>query len=389
MARVVGHEDHRVREPVEDLTANHARAHVVVDHRAQPKAEQRRACRFGVAAARPRDVHLGVLARQLAAAAPQAVGQLGHAFAKLGHALAKLRHAGLDVRGPRLALLDRAIDSSVPHCTQVPQCPGTVSFRVVLTRLDVDLAGAALDHPVARGVGGEVEAGHHQQRHHRHRCAEPQQRPFAPSGAFPAGTARPSPAPSADPRSPRPIRAGAFGRMPAGRRGRRSRRPRCRTPSPAVRPGVRCGPGPGRARTAGLAARAGPRRAARSPPGSRRSRVPRGGRRALGGPSASRGAMRERRSRSPRSAAGVRPPGRRWPPTTCRPVARPRAGEGPPAAPGRSPRRPSTCAGRREEWGRVLVGLTTSSPARPRVQAHRAPERARAPGPAVAPAAPR
>ena len=73
MARMVGHEDDRVRELVEDLTTRDPGAHVVVDHRAQPEAEQRLARRLRVAAARPGDVHLGVLARELAAALPSSV----------------------------------------------------------------------------------------------------------------------------------------------------------------------------------------------------------------------------------------------------------------------------------------------------------------------------
>ncbi len=125
VARVVGHEDDRRREPVEDLAPGGAAAEIPVRHRPEAVAQQRLASRPGVAAARPGDVELGVVPGHLRAA----LGQLGAAVAELfgaarrelGNALLELGHALLDLVGPRPALLQRAIDSAVPHAACTPR----------------------------------------------------------------------------------------------------------------------------------------------------------------------------------------------------------------------------------------------------------------------------
>ena len=61
VARVVGHEDDRRCEAVEDLAPDGAAAEIPVRHRPEAVAQQRLARRPGVAAARPGDVELGVV----------------------------------------------------------------------------------------------------------------------------------------------------------------------------------------------------------------------------------------------------------------------------------------------------------------------------------------
>jgi hypothetical protein len=64
---------------------------------------------------------LGALRAQFRAAALELAGQFWHALAQLREVLAELGHAGLDVGRPRLALLDRAVDSSVfSHAPSTP-----------------------------------------------------------------------------------------------------------------------------------------------------------------------------------------------------------------------------------------------------------------------------
>src|SRR5215218_4824085 len=115
VARVVGDEDDRALEVVEDLAADRAAADVPVDHRAEAEPQQPLAQRPRVAAAGPGDVHLGVLARQLGAARAQLGAARPELVAELRHALAELRNPLLELGHPLpqlLALLDRAIESA-------------------------------------------------------------------------------------------------------------------------------------------------------------------------------------------------------------------------------------------------------------------------------------
>ena len=110
VARVVGHEDHGRLQIVEDVAPRRAVARVEIHQRVEPERQQRVAQRPHAPAARPRDVHLGVLARELDAAVAQlldlrnAVPELARAdLAALDQALASLPHAvmysGAAVRG--------------------------------------------------------------------------------------------------------------------------------------------------------------------------------------------------------------------------------------------------------------------------------------------------
>jgi hypothetical protein len=136
---VVGHEHDGAGEVVEDLGPHGATAQVVVRHRAEDEAQEPLAHRPGVAAAGPGDVHLGVLARQLTAAGPQlgalraqlraaVLELLGTPGGQLRAALLELGRALLDLRGARLAVLDRAVESAVSHA--LTYSPGDDGFRL-------------------------------------------------------------------------------------------------------------------------------------------------------------------------------------------------------------------------------------------------------------------
>ena len=90
---------------------------VEVDHRAEDEPQDARAGGAGVAAACPRDVHVRVLARELAAARAQLgaallelLGAAGGALAQLRHAASQVRDAGLDLGRARLGAV-----GAVPH----------------------------------------------------------------------------------------------------------------------------------------------------------------------------------------------------------------------------------------------------------------------------------
>ncbi len=87
-----------------------------------------------------------------------------------GHPLAQLRYPGLHLAGARLALLDRAVDLSVPHAPSTPQGEEGFAQRE-LTRIS---PVRPLSTRSPRRVGDELQAGRHQQRGHGHHRREAQ-----------------------------------------------------------------------------------------------------------------------------------------------------------------------------------------------------------------------
>jgi hypothetical protein len=124
MARVVGDEDHRVRQVAEDLAAGHARARVEVHQRGEDELEDRLACGARRPAARPRHVDVAHVAPDLGTAARGVAADLGTAG---GGGAAELRALGTGLAHRPI----HAVGSSVPHIQgQVPRSPQPVSQRV-------------------------------------------------------------------------------------------------------------------------------------------------------------------------------------------------------------------------------------------------------------------
>ena len=101
VAGVVDDEDDRLARLLQQVLAHRARARVEVDHRPEDEVEDHQAGGLRVPAAGPRHVHLLV-----------GLGDLG---AQTGAAVAQLRDARLHLARPGAALLDDAVDPSVPH----------------------------------------------------------------------------------------------------------------------------------------------------------------------------------------------------------------------------------------------------------------------------------
>ncbi len=133
VARVVGDEDDRRRQVVEHVAPMDDRpARVEVDHRAEDEPQDARAGGAGIAAARPRDVHARVLARELAPAR----GQLGALRAQLGAALLELLGAARVqvVRHPAPQVRDAGLDLSRARLGAVGSVPHVGIYSVVRDR---------------------------------------------------------------------------------------------------------------------------------------------------------------------------------------------------------------------------------------------------------------